>query len=428
MGSKSATTRLDETRWWRPDFVYSLLLLFAACIALAVPAMDAGLLAGGHGWGTAALLVIFGLFAISTGFPHPVYGHVSFDRMAQVFSILVLGPVDAALVSGIASFLYPWQRLRNGVPLPAVVTAATHNAGMMMFVVLGPGLLYQFIGGTVPLAVLDVRAAMLLVMLIIAMQIVNDLAMMFMLYLRRMDPRQVFSQFTITIEFVAGMAGVVLAVAFSHLSLPFFILQLAVFAIGMLVIMKYALMRDRLEKLVQERTEELKVQAVEFERLATHDKLTGLPNRRYADDFLTQQIEVALRNNHSGAVALADIDFFKRINDRYSHAVGDRVLVRVAEILSNGCRKSDFVARYGGEEFLLCFPETDAHQAGHVCGQLRRAIQDADWSDIGKNFKVTISFGIAEIGNDSRSRTVLNDADMRLYRAKRDGRNRVIAA
>jgi diguanylate cyclase (GGDEF)-like protein len=102
--------------------------------------------------------------------------------------------------------------------------------------------------------------------------------------------------------------------------------------------------------------------------------------------------------------------------------------VRVAEILSDGCRKSDFVARYGGEEFLLCFPETDANQAGQVCSQLRRAVQDADWSEIGQDFKVTISFGIAEIGNDSRSRTVLNDADMRLYRAKREGRNRVIAA
>lgn len=428
MSTSSATTRLDETHWWRRDSVYSAFLLAVAVIVLAVLARDAGLLAGGEGWSAAALFVAFGLFAISTGFPHPVFGHVSFDRMAQVLSILVLGPVDAAFVSGIASFIYPWHRLRNGVPLPSVLTAAMHNSGMMMFVVLSGGLLYRFLGGNIPLSSLDASASLFLFLMIMTMQVVNDLAMMLMLHLRRVDPRHVFGRFTIMIEFVAGAAGVVLAVTFTQLSLPFFVLQLAVFAIGMLVIMKYARMRDRLEKLVQERTEELKVQAEEFERQATHDKLTGLPNRRYADDYLQKQIDLALRNNHSGAIALADIDFFKRINDRYSHAVGDQVLVRVAGMLSEGCRKSDFVARYGGEEFLLCFPETDVARAGQVCSQLRRAIQDADWSDIAANFEVTISFGLAEIGDGSRSRTVLNDADMRLYRAKREGRNRVIAA
>ena len=99
----------------------------------------------------------------------------------------------------------------------------------------------------------------------------------------------------------------------------------------------------------------------------------------------------------------------------------------MAHYLSEGCRKSDFVARYGGEEFLLCFPETDADQAQRVCEQMRRDIESTDWSDTGLEVGVTISFGVAEIEAGSRRRTVLNDADTRLYRAKREGRNRVIA-
>jgi diguanylate cyclase (GGDEF)-like protein len=186
-------------------------------------------------------------------------------------------------------------------------------------------------------------------------------------------------------------------------------------------------MRYRLEKLVEERTEELRVQAREFERQATHDKLTGLANRRHADAYLQQQIDLAQRNDHPGALALADVDHFKGINDGFSHAIGDRVLERLARILSEGCRKTDFVARYGGEEFLLYFPDTGADRALQVCSQLRRAVQETDWSDIAPELGVTISFGLAEIGDGARCRTILNEADMRLYRAKREGRNRVVA-
>jgi len=424
-----ATPTIDpgDVRGWRPDLVYSILLLTAAVIAIATATSDSGLLARGHDWGTAAFFVVFGLFTIATGFPHPVFGHVSFDRVAQVASILVLGPVDAAWVNGLASLLYPWQRLRQGVPLPSVVMASLHNAGLMVFVVLGGGLLYQRLGGPLPLAGLDAASALPLLALVIAMQVINDLGMMLILYLRRSNPWQVFNRFTSFVEYVSAGAGIVLAIAFHGGSMTYFVLLLSVLAAGMLVIMQYALMRYRLEKIVEARTEELRVQAEEFERQATHDKLTGLPNRRHADNYLQHQIDLALRNGQDGALALADIDFFKRINDDFSHAAGDRVLARVARILSKGCRKTDFVARYGGEEFLLYFPDTGAERALEVCGQLRRAIQDAEWSDIATDIRVTISFGLAEIRDDSSGRSVLDEADARLYRAKREGRNRVVA-
>ena len=129
-----------------------------------------------------------------------------------------------------------------------------------------------------------------------------------------------------------------------------------------------------------------------------------------------------------GAIALADVDFFKRINDGYSHAIGDQVLKRLAKILGEGCRKSDFVARYGGEEFLLYFPDTGTDEALQVCSELRRAVEADDWSGIAPDLGVTISFGLAEVTSVSRNRTILSDADERLHRAKREGRNRVVAA
>lgn len=420
--------RSDETRLWRPDSVYSAVLLIAAVVAVVVAATDTGLLASENDWRAAGFFLVFGLFTIATGFPHPVFGHVSFDRAAQISSILVLGPVDAAWVNGLASFIYPWHRIRLGVPLRLVVTAAFHNSGLMIIVILGCGLLYQYLGGAIPLVALDLNAGVLLLVLVIGMQFVNDLGMVFMVYLRGGNPSEVFRWFTATVEYVAGAAGIVLAIAVTNVSIPYFLLLLAVIAAGMIMIMQYARMRNRLEKIVEERTDDLKAQAEEFERQATHDKLTGLPNRRYADDYLRQQIDLVRRHNHTGAIALADVDFFKRINDGYSHAIGDQVLRRLAQVLGDGCRKTDFVARYGGEEFLLYFPDTGTDRALQVCSQLRRAVQSADWSSIAPDLGVTISFGLAAVTSASRSRTILNDADERLYRAKNEGRNRVVAA
>ena len=428
MSEPAPTTRAHENRLWRPDLVYSILLLGSAIVAVVVAAGDTGLLAGSYGLGTAGFFLVFGLFTIATGFPHPVFGHVSFDRIAQVMSILVLGPVDAAWVNGLASLIYPWQRLRLGVSPRLVVTASLHNAGLMMFVILGSGLLYEYFGGAIPVAALDAGTGLLLLALVVSMQVINDLGMMLMLYLRDMDPRLVFNRFTTVVEFISGAAGIVLAIAFTRQSMPYFVLLLAVLAAGMLVIMKYALMRVHLEKLVDERTDELRVQAEEFERQATHDKLTGLPNRRHADSYLQQQVDLAQRRRRTGALALADVDHFKRINDSYSHAIGDQVLERVALILRDGCRKTDFVSRYGGEEFMLYFPDTGVDRAVQVCSELRQAVQSADWADIAPDFAVTISFGLAEIRDDAHSRTILDEADTRLYRAKREGRNCVIAA
>jgi diguanylate cyclase (GGDEF)-like protein len=198
-------------------------------------------------------------------------------------------------------------------------------------------------------------------------------------------------------------------------------------SLGMMVLKQYAEMRTELEVLVDQRTEELRLKSLELERQATHDKLTGLLNRRYADDFLQREIENSKRHDREFTIALADIDHFKLVNDHHSHAEGDKVLRRVAEILTNRCRKTDVVARYGGEEFLLCFPDTSADFAEQICSQIRSAVEKTDWSDIADSIKITISFGIAEVGVNSRRTTILSDADTRLYQAKNKGRNRIVS-
>jgi diguanylate cyclase (GGDEF)-like protein len=170
----------------------------------------------------------------------------------------------------------------------------------------------------------------------------------------------------------------------------------------------------------------LREQAVELERQTREDGLTGVSNRRHLDALLLTEWERALRFGRALTVAMADIDHFKRINDRFSHAVGDEVLRTVARILRENTRGVDAVARYGGEEFCLVLVETAQDAAVCLCERLRERIARHDWSAIHPALAVTISIGVAglEEGMDAPD-ALLAAADARLYQAKRAGRNRV---
>lgn len=425
-----ATPALDRGLFRRPDFVWSLLLFLLAAVTISVMGLQHGILVGHYGWGTGAFFLLFGLFTITMGFPHPGFGHVSFDRVAQVASLLLLGPLDAAFINGVASFIWPWHRLWKGVPLEEVVTASFHNAGLMALVILACGTLYVELGGPVPLSVLTGSTAGLLLLLLISMQLANDAGMLLLVHLRHLDPSRLLNVFSSAVELVSGIIAVLVAIVFIRLDITALILLLFVLGIGMLVLKQFAVMRDRLEKIVEERTAELRLKSVELERQATHDKLTGLFNRRYADDYLQREIEASKRTDRDLTIALADIDHFKSINDNHSHAIGDAVLRRVSRLLVSRCRKTDVVARYGGEEFLLCFPDTNVEFATEICDQIRVAMENMDWSalttSLPDDFRITISFGVAAVGSDSRRTTVLGVADSHLYSAKSGGRNRVI--
>lgn len=204
--------------------------------------------------------------------------------------------------------------------------------------------------------------------------------------------------------------------------------------------------QKRLRLMVEERTQDLKgeklklettnkekarllVQVADaakaYERLSKEDSLTGLNNRRELDRILAHEFERAVRNGRPLSVALADLDFFKKVNDVYSHAVGDEVLRVVADILKEGCRSIDMVGRYGGEEFVLVLPETEIAVARQICERLRATIEGFEWAARHPGQIVTMSFGLATLSDESSYERLVALADSRLYEAKKGGRNRV---
>ena len=414
--------------WRRAQVTYGgALFAIAWCVLGYLLVTTDALPRTGGEMATAVFFLGFGVFTISVGYHHPNLGYYSFDRIAQVASILVLGPVQAALINGVASFIYPWYRLWKGVPARNVLYASLNNSGLMASVILIAGSLYVALGGPVPLTSLTGASIGQLVVLVLAMQLLNDAGMFALLLLGRRSVAGFFNTFSYAIELGSGATAVLVALIYNTMPTDVLVLMLAVLSVGMLALRQFAHMRHKLEIIVAERTHKLEEKTRELELQATRDNLTGLFNRRYADDYLARELEVCRRERRRMTVALADIDFFKRVNDLHSHATGDAVLRRVAVILRDRCRSSDVLARYGGEEFLLCFPNTDLREARRLCEDLRLAVESTPWAQLGLAAGVTTSFGIAEYRGDSSLERLLSQADLRLYEAKNNGRNLVVA-
>jgi diguanylate cyclase (GGDEF)-like protein len=405
------------------ETLYGIGLFAGALVALTFAAPHS--LAGTPDWPVLLFFIAFGLFTISIGYAHPVFGHVSFDRVAQVSSILVLGPVDAAWVNGLASVIYPWHRLRKGIALPKVALAALTNAGLMSLMVLGGGLMYVAIGGEVPLTQIGLSAFGAVLLLLLAMQVINEAGMMLMVRMRPQPTHYTMSLSDTATELMAGLVAVLVAIVWNRMEMQVFVLLLAVLAAGMLALKNFAEMRMRLERLVDARTAALHEKTQQLERLVARDPLTGLFNRRHADQFLLREVARARLEQHPITVALGDIDHFKQINDQHSHGVGDRVLAQVGRILNAQLRDGDLVARYGGEEFVFCFIGIDEAAAARACEDLRLAVERDDWSALSPGLRVTMSIGVACSDADPDAALLLEHADSCLYRAKRLGRNRV---
>lgn len=178
-----------------------------------------------------------------------------------------------------------------------------------------------------------------------------------------------------------------------------------------------------MEARIEQQRAQLKAQIEALSFAVRSDPLTGLGNRRMLAEV------ASVLQAPSGvpfSVALIDVDYFKQINDRHSHAVGDRVLQGIAEIVRNNCRPTDVPTRYGGEEFALVLPGMAHDVALRVCERLRRCVQDFDWASIGAGLEVTVSIGLAGDTCPADLSAVLARADARLYAAKAAGRNRVL--
>ncbi len=170
----------------------------------------------------------------------------------------------------------------------------------------------------------------------------------------------------------------------------------------------------------------------EMERLSITDPLTGLFNRRYFYDALEKEIERVKRYKVSFSIVLLDIDDFKRVNDKYGHLAGDRVLQIIADILRRNLRKVDVIARYGGEEFILLLPNTEKEEAELIANRIREEVSKTVFeckSDEGREVicPITISGGITTCPDDFIDLDkLLRAADRAMYEAKSLGKNRIV--
>lgn len=201
-----------------------------------------------------------------------------------------------------------------------------------------------------------------------------------------------------------------------------------VLLLSLLVWLRDRIVRRRqrqLEQLVYLRTCELQQANRQLSALAGEDALTGLYNRRRLLQRMNELISQAQRQPHPASLVLLDLDHFKHINDSHGHLAGDAVLRQVAGLLQASLRAHDMAARYGGEELLVLLPDTDQDTAQEVAERLRLAIAGMTVVSESVQLSVTASFGVAQLQAQHSAEQWIERADMALYRAKREGRNRV---
>jgi diguanylate cyclase (GGDEF)-like protein len=180
---------------------------------------------------------------------------------------------------------------------------------------------------------------------------------------------------------------------------------------------------------LNEQRARLAVALAEVERLAGRDDLTGVMNRRAIMATVSEERERMRRTGATFAVALYDIDFFKSVNDERGHLVGDEVLRRFCAAAGEAIRTTDRLGRFGGEEFLVLMPATDTPEAAHAAAErVRDAVARVDWNGVDAGLEVTVSAGVAVATAEDTVEALLGRADMALYAAKHDGRNRVRSA
>jgi two-component system cell cycle response regulator len=177
-------------------------------------------------------------------------------------------------------------------------------------------------------------------------------------------------------------------------------------------------------------TERLRNNVQQSLEMAVTDPLTGLYNRRYMSVHVGAMVDAAADRGKTVSVLALDVDHFKAVNDTYGHDAGDEVLKELARRIKANIRNIDLACRTGGEEFVIALPETDAEVAYKVAERLRRAVGGKPFNagpEAG-NLTVTVSIGVAELENAAESLDdIVKRADEALYRAKREGRNRVIS-
>ena len=163
-------------------------------------------------------------------------------------------------------------------------------------------------------------------------------------------------------------------------------------------------------------------------QMAMTDQLTGLANRHALFERLDEEYERQKRSGQPLSVAMIDVDHFKSVNDTYGHATGDTVLQQIALHIRSGVRKYDVAARFGGEEFLVLLPNCDLINTQQTAERIRKAIEEQVHAGSGDGQRgITVSMGVASLLPGESKEALIHRADTALYRAKADGRNRVVS-
>lgn len=179
---------------------------------------------------------------------------------------------------------------------------------------------------------------------------------------------------------------------------------------------------------IEDESEKTKAQLEAEHHRATHDTLTGLPNREAYNERAFAELQRFKRYCRPLTLAVCDIDLFKKVNDSYGHQTGDKVLRLIAQLVSTRLRSVDFVARFGGEEFVLLLPETSPDQALLVLEKIRKVVAKTPFKFKGDPVKITLSFGLASFSAEDNVEDVFERADKALYQAKKNGRNQSVVA
>ncbi len=188
---------------------------------------------------------------------------------------------------------------------------------------------------------------------------------------------------------------------------------------GCVVIICYVYSRD---------SQHLEGKLIEYNKMlrqqASTDTLTGLHNRRSANDFIEKLIK---KNDERGfCVCMCDIDFFKKVNDSYGHDIGDKVLAGVAQTLVENVSEDCLVSRWGGEEFLIVFPNMNGDDAKMILDKIRSRMKKVEFDTGTKTFTITITYGLAEYGFNGDAESVVKEADDKLYLGKENGRDQIV--
>jgi two-component system, cell cycle response regulator len=186
---------------------------------------------------------------------------------------------------------------------------------------------------------------------------------------------------------------------------------------------KLSALDPRFRKKIQDLFESINESVSMLYDAATHDEKTGLYNNKFFETLLEMEMEKAKRGQEKLSLVMTDIDFFKKINDKYGHMKADEFLKRLADIMKKHARGSDVVARFGGEEFIILLPETSLEMAKKFSVRLRTAIH-AD--KVLKKYGVTVSGGITQYKNKDNKKKFKERVDKALYEAKQTGRDKFV--